>query len=105
MASSISTFDLASRIADGSVPAIIDVRSGREFKRGHVPGALHVPFWMLPFRLSRLPSRDRAVVVYCGHGPRARIAGSVLRLAGFRSVVYLAGHMSGWRRAGLREER
>ena len=44
------------------------------------------------------------VVVYCGHGPRGWFARLVLRLTGYRDVALLKGHMSNWKRAGLREE-
>ena len=96
---------LLEEIDAGTAPAILDVRSRMEFARGHVPGALHIPFWTLPARTSRISaSRADPVVVYCGHGPRAWFAGAVLRLRGFRRVVYLKGHMSKWRQAGLRQE-
>jgi rhodanese-related sulfurtransferase len=96
---------LLALISAGTAPIVLDVRSQEEFTRGHVPGALHIPFWKL---LNRAPgiriSLDDPLVVYCGHGPRAWIAGAALRRHGFRRVEYLEGHMSQWRRAGLREE-
>jgi len=96
---------LRTRIADGRSPVVLDVRSHGEFAAGHVPGALHVPFWAILWRAGRLPaSAADSVVVYCGHGPRARIARVLLHLRGFSRVSLLAGHMSGWRRAGLPEE-
>ena len=89
----------------GARPTVLDVRSRWEFARGHVPGAVHIPFWTLPMRVSELSqSRDLPVVVYCGHGPRAWFAGAVLRANGFRQVVYLEGHMSKWKRAGLPQQ-
>lgn len=94
--------NLARDIVEGRRPAILDVRSGFEFRRGHVPGAVHIPFWLLPRRIARMPFRaDQPVVVYCGHGPRAWIAGAVLRRHGYRYVQYLKGHMSAWLRARL----
>ena len=45
--------------------------------------------------------RELPVVVYCGHGPRAYIAGAALRRRGFRNIVYLAGHMKKWREMKL----
>ena len=45
------------------------------------------------------------LVVYCGHGPRAWLAGAALRRRGFAQVTYLRGHMAAWRRAGMREQR
>jgi rhodanese-related sulfurtransferase len=97
---------LLAQIDAGTPPAIVDVRSGWEFRRGHVPGAVHIPFWLMPARISQVPaSRASPVVVYCGHGPRAYMAGAVLRWSGFRQVQYLRGHMHQWRTAGLRETR
>ena len=102
----IAAADLLARITAGTPPRILDVRSRREYDGGHVPGAMHVPFWLLRWRLGSIPgSNDEPLVVYCGHGPRAWLAGSVLRSRGFTRVIYLAGHYSGWHGAGLREER
>ena len=90
---------LAAEIASGSPGAIVDVRSTSEFVRGHVPGAVHVPFFSVGRHLSNIAApRDARLVVYCGHGPRARIAAVSLRRHGFSQIVYLAGHMARWRR-------
>jgi rhodanese-related sulfurtransferase len=101
---SIDPSALIAQIDAGIAPTIIDVRSRREFADGHVPGALHFPFWTMLFRAARIP-RAKPVIVYCGHGPRARLAAAAMRLHGFRHVMYLEGHMSNWRREGLRQER
>lgn len=79
----------------------LDVRSAREFRAGHVPGALHVPFWrlLLPGGARDVP-RDTPLVVYCGHGPRAWMAVAALKARGYASLALLAGHMQAWRRAG-----
>jgi rhodanese-related sulfurtransferase len=71
-----------------------------------VPGARHLPFWQVSRRVAEIASpHDAELVVYCGHGPRAKIAGAALRRKGFRRIVYLDGHFSEWRSAGFREER
>jgi hydroxyacylglutathione hydrolase len=102
---SITAADLLARIEAGDPPAILDVRSKWEFVRGHVPGAVHVPFTAIGARLSEIPARPhQPIVVYCGYGPRAWIAGSALRHRGFERVIYLKGHMHGWRKGRLREE-
>lgn len=80
---------------------ILDVRSAREFAAGHLPGAVHVPYWRLLFGrapLERAP--DEPIVVYCAHGPRAWIAKGALRARGARDVRLLAGHMRAWKKAG-----
>ena len=105
MSDHISPDALLARIAMGTPPAILDVRTEREFADGHVPGATHVPFWQVSKRLAAIPaSKDDELIVYCGHGPRALIAGRSLRKHGFTRVVYLEGHFSKWRSGGFREE-
>ena len=94
---------LLAQIDAGTPPTILDVRSRWEFMRGHVPTARHIPFWSIAARTSDIPSAS-PVVVYCGHGPRAYVAGAMLRLSGFRRILYLEGHMRQWRQARLREE-
>ncbi|HEY9465494.1 MAG TPA: rhodanese-like domain-containing protein [Vicinamibacterales bacterium] len=96
---------LLTRIESGAAPLILDVRSRLEFARGHVPGARHIPFWRVSPQIdeSSIP-RDAELVVYCGHGPRAVIAGRALRRRGFTRITYLDGHFSKWRSAGFREE-
>jgi rhodanese-related sulfurtransferase len=101
----ISPGELLAAIDAGAAPSILDVRTRREFSRGHVPGAVNVPLSSVMFNASSVPfSRDTTLIIYCGHGPRARIAAAALRYGGFHQITYLDGHMAGWRRAGLREE-
>lgn len=98
--------ELLAAIERGQPPCILDVRTAREFAAGHVPGAVNLPFNRVAAGISELRIEpDRAVVVYCGHGPRAWIAGRRLRQLGFTNVLYLKGHMRAWRNAGLREAR
>ena len=90
------------QILDGTVPVIVDVRSAMEYGEGHVPGAIHLPFWQAGRQWQKLAStRELPIVVYCGHGPRAYIAGAALRRRGFTHVVYLAGHMKKWKEMHL----
>ncbi len=86
----------------GNAPVVVDVRSGNEFKAGHVPGAIHVPFWaaLTTDSLDNV-EKHQPLVLYCEHGPRAGFAKLALRLSGFENISYLAGHMSAWRKAAL----
>lgn len=105
-ASSISGADLLAAIDRGEFVHVLDVRSEGEFAAGHVPGAVNIPFNQVPFRLADVPGTpDQALIVYCGHGPRAYLAAAVLRHGGRARLVYLTGHFAAWVRAGLRVER
>ena len=99
---SILPTELAVRLARGEAVVIVDVRTAREYIGGHVPGAVNVPFTEIGARVSEITARcGDEIVVYCGHGPRAWIAGAWLRRRGFRRILYLRGHWAGWRRARL----
>jgi rhodanese-related sulfurtransferase len=102
----VSPAALLELIDRGDAPTVLDVRSADEFAAGHVPGALHVPFSSVLAGSDNVRAEKSAtIVVYCGHGPRAWLAGAVLRRRGYAGVTYLRGHIAAWRRAGLREER
>jgi rhodanese-related sulfurtransferase len=90
------------QIAAGTAPVVLDVRSKLEFDEGHVPGAVHVPFWLVGTRSRDFTwAPETPIVVYCGHGPRAYIAGAALRGRGFTQISYLKGHMTAWKDKGL----
>ncbi len=83
-------------------PVVIDVRTRGEFVNGHIPGAVNISVFTLPFNMDRIPvsSRDQKVVVYCAHGPRAGLAGFFLSLSGFTDVYHLKDDFTGWRKGG-----
>lgn len=88
---------LAAALA-GRPMEILDVRNGGEWRRGHLPGARHIPLPELPHTLPALP--DTEIWVHCHSGFRAAIAASLLAAAG-RQVVLVddafehAGSMMG----------
>ena len=97
---------LAEAVRGKKPPQILDVRSAAEYRVGHIPGAVHMPFWLLPFRAAALAlDRDETTIVYCGHGPRAQMARIALERHGFRRVILLRGHMQAWNQANLPVER
>lgn len=105
-ATHITAAELNTLLQAGRAPVIVDVRSDHEYRAGHVPGAVHLPFWLAFARADEIAaSKDDLVVVYCAHGPRAGIGKAALLLEGFTQVRYLQGHMSGWYQAELPVER
>ena len=98
--------ELLKRIESKSAPVIIDARTGIEFKRGHVPGAINAPPRKILLKTAHLPEdRNLELVIYCGHGPRAMIAKRLLALHGYRNMDLLKGHWKLWRNAGLPVEK
>jgi rhodanese-related sulfurtransferase len=93
---------LLQQMQESSAPVIIDVRSEYEYQAGHIPTALHIPFWKT-FNTEQLRSYSttQPFVLYCEHGPRAGVAKWGLSMQGFENIRYLQGHMSAWRKAEL----
>jgi len=77
---------------------LIDVRSPWEYRTGHVVGAVNLPLWkVVAAKRLLLQGGASQVVLYCEHGPRAFLAGFLLRLVGIRNIDYLDGHMMRWK--------
>ena len=93
-------------IAKGNT-LVVDVRDGSEVAQsGKVRGAVHVSRGMLEFRADpELSShdknfaKDKNVVLYCGSGGRAALAGKLLKDMGY-AYVYNAGGFKDWVDAG-----
>ena len=94
--------ELTRRLKSDRPPTIIDVRSGMEFRSGHIPGALHAPSWRIILRMAGIPAdKSTELVVTCEHGPRAMLAKGLLGVIGYRNVTLLDGHMASWRQSEL----
>ena len=97
----------------------VDVRSEPEFEQGHPPGALNVPISRRgvpnPDFIAVMQaafSRDEALILGCGSGPRSRRAAALLAEAGFTQLAEMPvgwdgardafGRVDpGWKRKGL----
>ena len=94
--------ELLKRIESKTAPVVLDVRTGIEFKRGHVPGAINAPARKILLKTAKLPKNTNTeLVIYCEHGPRAMIAKKLLALRGYKNSSLLEGHMLRWKKAGL----
>lgn len=86
---------------------IVDIRDGTEVKSsGKAKGAVAVSRGLLEFRADPSSSThdpafrtDRPIILYCGSGGRAALAGKTLRELGFTDVHNLGGFKD-WVAAG-----
>jgi rhodanese-related sulfurtransferase len=56
----MKTNELLKRIEAKTAPVIIDARSRLEFKRGHIPGAIHAPVLKILLKRARLPENKHS---------------------------------------------
>ena len=96
----VSAAELASQLASGEPPIVLDVRTQREWQRKRIEGSLNISLGQLRARSAEIP-RDRPIVVHCAGGYRSSIAISMLQGHGFERLSELAGGMAAWEAARL----
>ena len=57
----IKSDQLAAEITEGRAPIMVDVRSEKDFRAGHLPGAINIPFEELEQRKAELDSSKPTV--------------------------------------------
>jgi phage shock protein E len=97
--------EAAELIANGDV-VILDIRTPREYKAGHIPGALNVDYRGRDFeeRLAQL-DRDQTYVMHCAVGGRSVRALEMFKEHGFRNICHLRSGFEGWKAAGKEVQR
>lgn len=83
---------------------LIDVREGTEIiETGSIANAANIPRGLIEMKLSpnddnQSLNADTPIVVYCGGGSRASLAGKTLIEIGFVNVQNLEGGYRGWKK-------
>ena len=83
--------ELASRLASGDVPQILDVRDPLEWDDGHIPGSVHCYVPELLDGPDGELDPDQPVWAICRTGSRASVASGLLHRLGFEPVVVASG--------------
>jgi len=73
---------------------LVDVRSEKSYKEGHIEGAVNIPLYQFSRSYSEIPL-DRTVVLVDDRGFRTFLAGSYLEMKGYK-VMRLFGGMEAW---------
>ena len=102
----ISPKETAALLAAGTA-LVVDVRDGQEVQAsGKIKGALHVSRGLLEFKADpQSPAHDKAldpdktVILYCGSGGRAALAGKTLKDLGYKDVRNM-GAFKDWAESG-----
>lgn len=98
--------------AQGDGALLVDTRSHEERRRsGVIPGSLHIPLSVLPWRLDpaadpefRSPyveGLDQHIVLVCAHGHSSSLAAAMLQDLGFTRATDLDGGVAAWQDLGL----
>ncbi|UZR97240.1 rhodanese-like domain-containing protein [Chondrinema litorale] len=76
---------------------LVDVRTGREYQRGHIKGAKLISINSADFneKVNEL-NKDKLVVVYCAVGGRSTAAMRKLKDMGFKEIYNFVGGVREW---------
>jgi hydroxyacylglutathione hydrolase len=84
---------------------VVDVREASEWREGHLPGSVHVPY----HDIDSLPEGidpERSVAAICSSGQRSAVAASLLRRHGAERVIHVVnGGVPALARRGVELER
>ena len=92
--SELSVDEALKRLEEGSA-LFMDVRDSGSFRRGHVPGAVHIGDHNVA-DFVRETDKDKAVFVYCYHWNSSIGGASYLEENGFSEVYSMRGGFTDW---------
>jgi len=91
----------ATRLLNHENAIMIDMRTDKDYRDGHIANALNVPTGNTDIPASLNKYRERPVVVYCQRGNRSIAFCNKLSKQGFASVYNLKGGVLAWQKAEL----
>jgi phage shock protein E len=75
---------------DAAMPLVIDVRTVQEWDKGHLEGAVLIPYDQISERIdSVVKDKSQTIYVYCRTGHRSKIAKEALEKLGYKDIVNL----------------
>jgi rhodanese-related sulfurtransferase len=81
---------------------LVDLRSDKEYRAGHIAGAINIPHDTIKTRMKELEKyKELPIILICKMGQGSGAVGIVLKKAGFKSVQSISGGMAEWTSANL----
>ena len=75
---------------DAAMPLVIDVRTVQEWDKGHLEGAVLIPYDQIGERIdSVVKDKSQKIYLYCRTGHRAGIAKEALEKLGYKDIINL----------------
>jgi len=81
---------------------VIDIRTSKEFNKGHIAKAKNIDFQSLDFakKLAKL-DRKKTYLVHCKSGGRSTRSLAIWKKLGFKNVLHLDTGILGWQQVNL----
>ena len=92
---------VVTRMINTDDAVLVDIREAKEFKAGHIAGAINIPVAKIMDRIAELePHREKAIIVADKVGQQSGAIGRKLQQKDF-SVMRLTGGMMEWKNQNL----
>ncbi len=92
---------VAKELLDEGGYIFLDVRTAKEFKMGHIPGAVHIERGLLEFKINnQIPDKNAQIVAYCKVGGRGSLSAQTLVRMGYKNVINIEDGWIAWEKAG-----
>jgi len=96
----ISVADAKAAMDSGKV-LVVDVRTAKEFKKGHIAKAVNIPRGLLEFKITKkIPDKAIYIICYCKTGGRSCLSTCTLGQMGYTNVKSMDGGWKAWVKAG-----
>lgn len=91
----------AEKLLSDSKAIVLDVRTPKEFREGHIKGATNLNFNARSFEQELATfDKSRPYLVHCAVGGRSSKAVKKMEQLGFTNIYHLESGMKGWEKAG-----
>jgi rhodanese-related sulfurtransferase len=89
----------ATRLLNHEDAIMVDMRTDKDYRDGHIVNAVHAPADNAAGKLQKY--RDQSLIIYCRNGQQSVKLGGELVKQGFGSVYHLKGGILAWQQADL----
>ena len=91
----------AKALLDKGGAVFLDVRTKKEYKSGHIPGAINLSRGLIEFKIGKkIPDKNKVVAVYCKSGGRSCLSSDTLVKMGYKNIKNIDGGWKAWTKAG-----
>ncbi len=80
---------------NNKVDFVLDVRTGEEYARSHIKGAVLIPIMILTEKMHEIQT-GQSILVYCHNGNRSKTACELLTSRGHKYVFNMLGGIESW---------
>lgn len=94
--------DEVTRLINREDAKVVDIRSQKDFEKGHIIDAINISAEQLGDQLDKLKQyKDKGIIFYCGSGGVAPKEARKLMNEGYQKVYCLKGGILAWQNANL----